>query len=385
MMKKILILMFAVLTTAGLALPVWAAPNFIAGDKGQPVTVNSPLGDDTYIGATTAVINSDIDGDLIIGANTAQIDGRIAGDLWVGASTVMVNNRVAGDVRIGAGDVVINSVVDDDVIAGTGKLTIGEKAIIKGDLIVGSGSVVVYGRIYGNARIAGGAVTLKANIGGDVTVKTDNYLTILPGTKIGGELSYWAPTENPDFSKFASAVRYHPVTRRSRTPMVGAFMWMVPAITFGLLLWKFVCIFLLGALLIWLMPKLLPRVVAVIRKDYWKVFWQGLIFIIGVPALLVVLSLTVIGLPLAFVGGLLYVLVLLVGGIAAAALVGSWLIKKSDKTVGRQLGALAIGLVVLELLVIIPLVGWLIIWVLMVIGVGGLWQDRLKMLKAGKY
>jgi cytoskeletal protein CcmA (bactofilin family) len=377
--------MFAVLTTAGLALPVWAAPNFMAGDRNHPVTINNPLGDDTYIGADTAMVSSDINGDLIIGANTAQINGRIAGDLWVGAGTVTVNNRVAGDVRIGAGEAVINGVVDDDVIVGSGKLTIGEKAIIKGDLVVGSGSVVVYGKIYGNARIAGGAVTLKANINGDVMVKTDNHLTILPGTKIGGELSYWAPTENPDFSKFALAVKYHPAARRSRAPMISAFMWMVPAVTLGLLLWKFVCLFLLGTILIWLMPKLLPRVVAVIKKDYWKVFWQGLIFIIGAPALLLVLALTIVGLPLAFVGGLLYILALLIGGIAAAALVGSWLIKKSDKTVRRQLGALAAGLVVLELLVIIPLVGCLAIWVLMVIGVGGLWQDRYKMFKAGKY
>jgi carbonic anhydrase/acetyltransferase-like protein (isoleucine patch superfamily) len=268
MMKKLFVIIFAVLTTVGLALPVWAAPTFMAGDEGHPVTVDAAIDDDAYIGANTAIINADINGDLLIGANTAQINSKVNGDLWVGANTVTINNRVVGDVRIGAGEVIINSTVDDDVIVGTGNLVVGDKAVIRGDLIVGSGNAVVNGRVYGGARIFGGSVTLNAVIGGSVEVKADESLTILPGTKIGGELSYWAPKENLDFVKYAKTVTYHPtVTKRSSLPMLGAFMWMIPAISISFLLWNLLCVLLMGAVLIWLMPKLLPRVAVLIKKD----------------------------------------------------------------------------------------------------------------------
>lgn len=384
-MKKLFILIFAVFTTASLALPVWAAPVFMAGDKNHPVTVDNSIVDDAYIGADSAIVNANVDGDLIIGANTAQINGKVNGDLWIGAGTVTVNNRVVGDIRIGAGETTLNSTVDDDVIVGTGKLIVGEKALIKGDLIVGGGNVEVNGKVLGDAKIAGGGVTLKAVINGNVEIKTDNYVTILPGTKIGGELSYWAPKENADFVKYAKTVVYHPRVKRSSAPMLGAFMWMVPAISIGLLLWKLIGILLLGAVLIWLMPKLLPRVVGLIQKDYLKAFWQGLVFAIGVPILMLVLAVTLIGIQLTIMISLIYGLVMILGFASAAMLLGSRLVKKSDKTIGRQLGAFVAGSVLLGLIGIMPLIGWLVCFVLMMIGVGGFWQDRYKMFKTGKY
>ena len=377
--------MLAVFTTAGLALPVWAAPNFMAGEKDQTVTVNAQLSDDTYIGASAAIVNADIDGDLIIGANTAQLNGKVGGDLWVGAGTVTVNDRITGDVRAGAGEVAINTTVDDDVIVGTGKLTMSDQAVIRGDLIVGSGHATVNGRVYGDVRIAGGAVTIKANIGGNVEVKTDNSLTILPGTKIGGELSYWAPQENPEFTQYAKKVTYHSISKRSSAPLLGAMMWMIPAVSISFLLWKLICVLLLGAVLIYLMPKLLPRVAVLIKKDYWQAFWQGLIFIIGVPILMLILAMTLIGIHLTLAIGLIYGLVMIGGYASVAMLIGSWLIKKSDKTPGRQLGTFIAGSILFGLVGIIPVIGWLVCFILMVIGVGGFWRDRYKMFRSGKY
>jgi len=385
MIKKLFILIFAVLTTASFAMPVWAMPNFLAGDENHPVTIGTDLNDDTYIGANAALVNANIDGDLLIGANTAQVNGKIGGDLWIGAGAVTLSNRVEGDVRIGAGDVTINTTVDDDVIVGAGNLMLGDKAIIKGDLIVGTGTALVNGKIYGNIRLAGGEITLNAIVNGNVEIKTDNDITILSGTKIGGELSYWGPKENPGFVKYAKTVTYHPVAKRSSAPMLGAFMWMVPVLGMGFLLWKLASALLLGAVLIWLMPKLLPRIVALIKKDYWKAFWQGLVFTIGVPVLMLVLVMTLIGAHLSLLIGLLYVLVMIFGFASTAMLIGSWVIKKPEKTLGRQLGAFMAGSVLLGLIAIVPVVGWLACFILMMIGIGGFWQDRYNMFKVGKY
>ncbi|MBN2585172.1 hypothetical protein JXA59_00790 [Patescibacteria group bacterium] len=387
MIKKIFILMFVALTTVGLANPAWAAPNFMASDTGQPITIRAALTDDTYIGANTAMVDAAIDGDLLIGANTAQINGQVEGDLWVGANTVWVNNRVAGDVRIGAGEVVINTTVDDDVIVGARTLTTSEKAVIRGDLIIGAATAMVGGKIYGNARIAGGAVTLNASIDGDVEIKTDNYISILPGTKIGGELSYWAPKENPEFAKYAKTVTYHPqkTTHTPLPPMLGVMLWMIPALGAGFLLWKLVSILLMGAVIIWLMPKLLPRITVAIKKDYWKAFWQGLVVALGIPVLMLVLTITLIGIHLTIAVGLVYGLLLMFGYFAAAILIGSWLVRKFDKTIGRQLGALIVGAILFGLVGIVPLIGWLVCLILMMIGIGGFWQDRYKIIKTGKY
>ena len=66
-------------------------------------------------------------------------------------------------------------------------------------------------------------------------------------------------------------------------------------------------------------------------------------------------------------------------------LIGSWVIKKSEKTLGRQLGAFMAGSILLGLIAIVPVVGWLIFFILMMIGIGGFWRDRYVMFKTGKY
>ena len=133
------------------------------------------------------------------------------------------------------------------------------------------------------------------------------------------------------------------------------------------------------------MPKLLSRVVTLIKHNYWTAFWQGLVFAIGVPVLMFILAMTIIGVPLSILLGLIYGLVMIFGYVSAVTLVGSWLIKKSDKTWGRQLMAFVVGSIVYGIVAVIPVLGCLVVFVLMMMGIGGFWQDRYKMFKAGKY
>ncbi len=377
-MKKIFFAVGAVLVLGLSATAAVAAPTFLAPEDGS-VTINQPLGDDLYAAGSNVIINKPIQGDLIATGGTIDVDANVSGDVLVFGGTVIIRGNVGDDVRIAGGQVSIYGAVGDDLLIGGGTVSLGSAAVIKGDVLVGAGNLTLDGKVLGSARVAADTVALKGTISGNAEVRAGDSLTMSEKARVGGTLKYWAETENSDFAKNAGKVEFHKAISKhmSKLGVIGAFAGMALFVTF----WKLLGLLIMGAVLILLFPKYMPKVAGDIRKNHWTTLGYGLLAMVLVPLAMVVLAVTVVGIPLAILLGIIYALVLVAGTVNGSYYIGQLLVR-NDKTAWAQLGGMLVGTLIFGLLAFIPVVGWIAgLWI-MLLGLGGVIAEQWKLVKS---
>jgi hypothetical protein len=260
--------------------------------------------------------------------------------------------RLNGDIRIPAGEssdtvIVING---DAIVDGT----------VTGGLVVINGDATVNGSVDEEVVVINGSVTLgdTARVGGDVSlVRSD--LTRAPGAVVEGTVA-----ERSEFG-FGRA---------------GA--------VFSFLVWLgFTIVVLLAGLLFAAVGgRQLTGAAALLTSSVGGTLLGALLVWVGIPILAVLAFVTLVGIPLGF-ALLLFLLpaLWLLGYLVAGARLGTWLLDLMHRPVAADHPYLAVllGLVVLQLVLWIPVLGGLI-WVLAgVLGAGALallawhaWQGR---------
>ncbi len=376
-MKKIFFVFGTVLVLGMSATMTMAAPTFLAPKDGT-VTIGQPLNDDLYAAGNSIVISKPIQGDLIALGGIIDVDANVSGDVLVMGGTVIIRGDVGDDLRIGGGQVSIYGTVGDDLLIGGGTVVLGSAAVVKGDILTGAGNLTLGGKVLGDARLAADVVSLSGTIGGDADIHTGSNFTINDKARIGGLLRYWAEKENPDFSKNAGQVEFHKIVvkQMGKVGMFGVFVGMTAFLVF----WKLLGMFILGLLLVLLLPKYMPKVADEIGKKHWNMLGYGLLAMFLTPFVMVVLAMTVVGIPLAILLGIVYGLVVILGAINGAYYVGRVLVR-NEKTVWAKLGSVLVGTLILGILTIVPVVGWLgSLWI-MLIGLGGTVSEQWKQIK----
>ncbi len=124
----------------------------------------------------------------------------------------------------------------------------------------------------------------------------------------------------------------------------------------------------LGAVLLLVFPGFSGEASLRVRGESLRSLGWGLLFLLAVPVILFLVAMTLVGIPLALAGLLLYVLVLWAGSVYGALGLGAWLLEKAG--VYSRWGALVAGLVVLSLLDLVPLVGGLAGFAVLLLGTG---------------
>jgi hypothetical protein len=194
-----------------------------------------------------------------------------------------------------------------------------------------------------------------ARIDGHLKYHTAQVVSVPAGVEIAGGLEH-VPTRTHRFGWFRGPGLY-PDTARLHWPHVVAF-WLV------------------GVLYATLFPALVARVRAQIANEPWVTIGIGILAAVVVPIAALALAVTIIGLPLAFIALLGY-LVLLLGGYLAGALwladavLGRARIAESGRLLWRLL-AFAGVLLVLALLRRVPVVGALANYAVWWAGIGAI-------------
>jgi hypothetical protein len=229
-----------------------------------------------------------------------------------------------------------------DVVVADGDVTV--RGTVDGDVIVADGDVTIRGRVTGDVVTIAGTAILgrRAQVDGDVSY-ADKDPQVASGAKVGGKVKKFKG------NGIGTAVK------------IG--IWV--AVTVSTLV--------LGLLLLLLFPKAADAVARTSKVRTGLSILVGVLAFLLVPALGVVLLITVVGIPLG-VGLLLAVLPLYgLAYTASAFVVGRLILKKSARIL-----AFVVGLVILRALALIPFAGALV-WVLATIfGLGALLAAALR-------
>lgn len=280
-------------------------------------------------------------------AGTIVVRGTVTGDVSGAAGTIQVaeGGRVGGSISGAAGDVRIDGEVGGDVTAGSGNVQVTETARVGGEVSVGAGYVRIDGQIDGDVRV--GAETI----------------VIGPNAEVGGEFRYDADSFTQDpAATVAGGVVEDPNLRGN----FGTFT--LPSwVTWG---YGLLANFLLGAILLVLFPAFSARLAGRVSDEPAKTGGVGLLLLVGGPILLVLVAITIIGIPLAVLGAIAFGLAIWVGVVYGQYAIGAWVLRRAGRD-DRWL-ALVVGLVGFAILDLIPVLGGFLVFGALLLGLGAL-------------
>jgi hypothetical protein len=206
---------------------------------------------------------------------------------------------------------------------------------------------------------------LSGRVNGDVEL-TGRAISILDSAVISGDLVYRSPEEADIASgaQIRGTVRYEPTEWST-----GAFVATLVGVGIVVLL----SLIVTGIALFLLFPRFIANAVTTIRAEPWKCLGLGLAVFAATPVVVSVLFVTVIGWLPATVIGALYLILLLAGFLTAVFYIGDlgWRrLGRGEASRAGRLWSFVVALIVTALLGLVPLLGTLLLFALMLLGVG---------------
>jgi len=337
-----------------------------------------------FLSGESVTITEDLMGDVYVGGGTVMVEGKIDGDLLVGGGTVTLNGEVTEDVRVGGGNIVLNGIVGQDVAAGGGSITFGPDSEVNGSVITGGGMVVFNGKVAGDVWTGAGAVQLAGDFNQDITLETGE-LQVLPNAMINGNLTanYEEKADISDQAQIAGEQKVEKMYRVEKTELaqekMAAFGKSANRFKEGMVLMLGL---VSGLVMMYLFPKVADAVTdKMLKKPLSSLGW-GFVKLIVAPIVMVILMITVVGMPLAFLMLMGYVAGMVMACWVAGKAVGEKVYQESKVSfLKNRYLQFIVGLVLINLLGLLPLVGWLVKLVAFLMGFGalGMWfKDQIK-------
>jgi hypothetical protein len=336
----------------------------------SPVTAtgyNLDLGKDITIGkdenlkgpylnyGNNATVSGTVDGDIYIGGGFVTIDGTINGDLFVGGGVVTVKGTVSDDVRVVGGMINIDGRVGKNVTALGGTVAVGSDGTIGQSLLAFGGNVIVLGNINQGATIYGDEVVLAGRVG-EQTQVTATKISAEKTAILDGGLNYTSEkdAEIADGAAITGAVNKNLPPQVVPTPQPVLSGLGRLALKFQFL--SFLSLLLIGLLLVRFVPRQTSAVAKLIGERPWRSLGIGFLTVILAPIAMLLLAVTIIGLPLAILLGLAYAIAICLSSIFSGLFVGQkvfdWLNLKENPYL-----MLGVGMLILQLIFAVPIVG----------------------------
>lgn len=329
-------------------LPRASAAEFLSGDSPE-VAANETVNDDLYIAGGTATIAGRVTGDVQAIAGEIIVSGQVNGSLQVLGGDVDVRGSVDGSLRVLAGNVTISGEVAGDIVMAGGALTLQSGGAVTGDVILAGGEIDLSGPVRGDVRGTVGTLTINGRITGDVDVTSDD-LHLLSKARIGGDLHYKSANEATLASGAAVTGETVRTERKPYSPGDSAGSWLISP------LFRLLCGLIAGLLLVLLVPRAMASVGDAARLAPLTSFLLGLLLFVLIPVALLILTITLVGAPIALIGLLAYICVIYLSQVFLGIAIGRFILPKSWDAYGRgyNLLAMTIGVLILAGLRMIP-------------------------------
>jgi cytoskeletal protein CcmA (bactofilin family) len=423
---KTLYRFFAVTTlVAMIALAIATPAMAFDGRAGDVIVIEADevIEDDVYVSAGEFTLEGTVKGDLIVVGELIVIKGTVEGDLIAAGNTIVIEGTVTDDARIAGAALQLGdeALVGGDLITAGASLEAKRGSTVQGDALFGGAQALLAGSIEKDLLVGTGALELRGEVGGDVTAEVgeaqdagpapSTYISdtkvaipnVAPGltldeeAKIKGSFTY---TQTVD-ANIPAGVVDGKITRNE--PVVDADVEIAPPTpaeraanwTFDMLR-GIVTLAIFGLLLVWLAPAFLKGLSNKLQTQPLPSFGWGVVAYAAFffTLLLIVIVMIVGGILFGVLSlgsvtgtiiwvGILAIFALIVGfilftgfgsQILVAWLGGKWILGRFNPALAEhKVWPLLLGVVLVGVLVNLPIVGWLISFLIMFFGLGALW------------
>lgn len=318
-------------------------------------------------------VSGTVTGDVICAGQNIDVSGTVEGDIICAGQNVTVTGNVKGNIRAAGQFIKIAGTVARNVTAigqqitntaqvGGDMLTAGQQLIssgdITGDILAGSESVSINGIIAGNADFWTNTLSLGQNavIAKNLTYESPNVLNLTPGATISGTILRNLPDKDTP-GKFRDLTKPDITDRNDR--IRSSFSW-------------FAGYLILGLLITVIFPNAVERSITSMQNNPGKAFLSGILVLFLTPWIILLLAVTIVGIPVAGLLAFIYAAALIFSRIMTAILFGKIILTRyrSDKNYSPVIRTL-VGIVAAWIVFSVPLFGWLLSFTAVLWGLGG--------------
>jgi len=332
---------------------------------------------DLYMFGRKAIAEGTVDGDLTACAQKVQlkgivrqnfyaaaqlieVEGEVGSDFIGFAQDIVIDGKVRGGFRGGCASFTLNDTLWGDMVIGAGEVEIAPNAVVYGDIYAGAGEIDIRGQVEGNIIAYVERFKLSGKVTGTVKIVVEE-IDFSKGAMIGGNLRYKREEEfKDDYSQYVAGKIFF--TKYVEDDCESCeWIWG---------LWLFLGSVVIGLLICGFFGKWLDKGAEFFSHNLGKALGLGFLSFLVLPVAGIILSVTVIGIPLGIILLFLYGLFLYLGWITAAAILGNWGLKMIKWEKAGWIITGIIGLVVLSILAMIPVLGCLLNFCAMILGLG---------------
>lgn len=331
---------YALIAFAAAPVSAW---DVLTSDQPLLIASNRDLPGETVLFGGDLTLQGRARDDLfLITKGEVDLKGAAENDLWAVAGEIRIDGKVADHARIAAfKSIIVNGKIGSSLAAYGSTIHISTNAIVGGASYLVGENLLLEGTFADAVRVQGVSVTLAGHFMTNVAINAAQNIILVPGTVIEGSLLYRGPSElvPPD------GVDIHGKLSRLPAPLAKP-------VTMGDWLFKLAMLagaIVVGLLLLHMCPVHMGQAMQQIRQSQWKCLLAGLAAFCLLPMLAFVLAITVVGIPLAIITVLLYILALYLGKFYAALMIGRLLLLRQPRAptlVAFVLGALVVFLAV---------------------------------------
>lgn len=335
----------------------------VSTDMGQ-IEVNGNVSGDVRTRMGDVIINGSVAGNLYGDLGKLQVDGTVGGDVESGFGELRIDGVVGENVDSKGGNITINGLVEGDVTLGRGQVELGPDGSVDGHIYVGRGLI----------KKADSAVVGSTEIGEELTraelreEMKDDYLVERPRERMGERIADQVITRVNDIMR-----------RISFLPQIGPgrdwqlfptlFKGFYSNVTRSML--NMLILFAFAALTHSLFPRQVKAAGDAISINAGPVIGWGLLTTILAIPVMVMLGLSIIGIPLILFVLMALAVAAVLGYAALTGLVGERLTYVASPSANiNPLGAIAIGVLVIGLISMIPVIGWFVSWLIYAVAIG---------------
>ena len=344
-------------TIAILLISLCSIVSFGQAKNEGDIIINTTQQDDTYRAGATITVNAVVQGDLVIAGGKLIVNDSINGDLTAAGGELFLNGYIADDVRIAVGRATIDSEIGDDLFVFGGEVILTENAKIHGNLNCFAGNIEINGEVLGKLDVKGEDVLINGTLRETSRLMGED-IAIGSNAKFYKDVEYWHSDGEIDFKNSlvdTKALFNEELSEENSQLSMTSFG------TNSIKLWVY---YILSAFLVILVLHALFRnafssAVEDIENNWLKSFGFGLLYLIGIPLLIILALLMIIGIPLGLFATVIFIFSLLFGHLIAALLVVYYVKYKKEKDWGFwSITFLALlCAIVLRLFTIIPFAG----------------------------
>jgi hypothetical protein len=309
----------------------------------------------------TIEIAGAVNGDVFCAGNSVTITGTVHGDVICAGQTVDVRGTVDGNVRVAGAIVNVGAKVGRSVSAAGQTVTLQSDGQAR-DVQAAGSTVAINGTVARDAALAGATLDINGSIGRDVSA-SGGMLALGSGAKVAGNIDYQSHNKLTQANDATVGGTVHQNVPKDSEHNKNAAQKFFSGIN-----WFFaIAGFITSLILVALIPRVFYSVTSHGVNEPGMSFLAGLATNVGVFIVMILLAITFIGLPLALLVLVAWVLLLMLSLPVFSFYLGRVLLSKSTNNLFYYM---LLGAFIVLLLNFIPVIGSIVLFLGSWFGVG---------------